>query len=499
MSPQASTRATDCGKGMETPTSPFVPDSPMTTLALIPFVRPDGRLDRAALHSRHGVRWFALDLLVGFAAFWIGYLLSPHTVQEEMSAVYYMVLVGSFYGLTLAVSSRLAGVPRPEHTASRYELLTTAALGVVFSYLVFSAVAGLIIFRLYGRFIALGTMSLSLFGIVAPRLLVRLLLPLSPIRIALYGGIPLCHEQDLFRGRSFLDMVGWFRPRTIRDGLSKMADLPLLGDIHDLTPEVIRRFELDTLLICQGDHLTHEEGLALMRLPALGIEVQTLGSFLERFHRKISVENCSANWFASNTACLPNTSVFCVKRLLDIGFALTGLALTLPFWPLIALAVKISSPGPVFFRQRRVGYLGQTFEILKFRSMRTDAEKDGAQFAVANDPRATRVGNFLRVTRLDELPQLINILFGSMSLVGPRPERPEFVDSLASEIPMYELRHMMPPGLTGWAQIRYRYGAGREDAQRKLEFDLYYLRHFSLALDLEVIIKTIPLMMKGSR
>jgi lipopolysaccharide/colanic/teichoic acid biosynthesis glycosyltransferase len=146
-----------------------------------------------------------------------------------------------------------------------------------------------------------------------------------------------------------------------------------------------------------------------------------------------------------------------------------------------------------------VGYLGQTFEILKFRSMRIDAEKNGAQYAVARDPRATRVGNFLRVTRLDELPQLLNILGGSMTLVGPRPERPEFVETLTKEIPMYELRHMMPPGLTGWAQIRYRYGASRDDAQRKLEYDLYYLRHFSVALDLEIIIKTIPLMMKGSR
>jgi exopolysaccharide biosynthesis polyprenyl glycosylphosphotransferase len=471
----------------------------MTTLALIPFVRPDGRVDRAALHSRHGVRWIVLDFLVGVVAFWIGYLLSPHTVRAEMPATYYMVIVGAFYGFVLSVCSRLAGIPRPEHTASSYELLTTAALGVVIGYFVFSAVTGLLIFRLYGRYIALGTMSISLVGLVAPRLLVRVLLPLSPIRVALYGAIPLCHENDIFGRCDFLDFIGWFRPREIRDGLSPMTDLPLLGDIHDITVETTQRFELDTLIICQGDHLTHDEGLVLMHLPAMGVEVLTLASFLERFQRKVSVQGCSANWFASGPTCLPNTSVFCIKRALDIVLSLIGLALTLPFWPLIALAVKISSPGPVFFRQQRVGYLGQTFEILKFRSMRIDAEKNGAQFAVARDPRATRVGNFLRVSRLDELPQLLNILVGSMSLVGPRPERPEFVQTLAKDIPMYDLRHMMPPGLTGWAQIRYRYGASRDDAQRKLEYDLYYLRHFSLALDLEIIIKTIPLMMKGSR
>ncbi len=471
----------------------------MTTLALIPFVRPDGRVDRAALHSRHGARWILLDFLVGVAAFWIGYLLSPHTVRTEMPSSYYMVIVGAFYGFILSISSRLVGLPRPEHTASNYELMTTAALGVGIGYLVFAAVTGLLIFRFYGRYIALGTMSLSLAGLVGPRLIVRLLLPLSPIRVALYGGIPACHEKDIFGRCDFLDFIGWFRPRQTREGLSPMSDLPLLGDLDDITSEMTQRFDLDTLIICQGDHLTHEEGLALMHLPALGIEVLTLASFLERFHRKVSVEGCSANWFASGPTSLPNTSVFCIKRALDISLSLVGLALTLPFWPLIALAIKISSPGPVFFRQKRVGYLGQTFEILKFRSMRIDAEKNGAQFAVARDPRATRLGNFLRVTRLDELPQLLNILDGSMTLVGPRPERPEFVETLAKEIPMYDLRHMMPPGLTGWAQIRYRYGANRDDAQRKLEFDLYYLRHFSVALDLEIIIKTIPLMMKGSR
>lgn len=471
----------------------------MITLALLPFVRPDGRVDRVALHSRHGVRWLVWDFFIGIAAFWAGYLLSPHTVLSEMPAVYYMMIVGTFYGFTLSLCSRLSGVPRPEHTWSNYELFATALLGVVFSYAVFSSVAGLMIFRLYGRFIALGTMGLSLAGILAPRMIVKALLPLSPLRVALYGCIPSCHEADVSSSHCFMEMIGWFRPRKAREGVPATIDLPLLGDIDDLTCESVLQFELDALILCQGDHLTHEEGTALMRLPAAGVEVLTLGAFLERFHRKVSVEGCSANWFASAPACMPNSSAFWAKRILDIALSLVGLALTLPFWPLIALAVKVSGPGPVFFRQKRVGYLGQVFEIIKFRTMRTDAEKHGAQFAVANDPRATRIGNFLRLTRLDELPQLLNILTGSMSLVGPRPERPEFVEGLAKDIPMYELRHMVPPGLTGWAQIRYRYGASRDDAQRKLEFDLYYLRHFSLALDLEIIIKTVPMMMKGSR
>ncbi len=471
----------------------------MTTLALLPFVRPDGRVDRVALHSRHGVRWLAWDFLVGIAAFWVGYILSPHTVLSEMPALYYMVIVGTLYGFTLSLCSRLSGVPRPEHTWSNYELFATAILGVLFSYAVFSSVAGLVIFRIYGRFIAVGTMALSLAGLLAPRMIVRALLPLSPLRVALYGSVPGCHEKDLFSPQGFMDLIGWFRPRKDCTATPPLADLPLLGNIEDLTCESTSQFGLDILVLCHGDHLTPEEGVALMRLPSVGIDVLTLGAYLERFQRKVAVEGCSANWFASGPACMPNSSAFWAKRLLDIVLSLVGLVLTLPFWPLIALAVKVSSPGPVLFRQKRVGYLGQIFEITKFRTMRIDAEKNGAQFAVANDPRATRIGNFLRITRLDELPQLLNILNGTMSLVGPRPERPEFVKDLVQDIPLYELRHMVPPGLTGWAQIRYRYGASRDDAQRKLEFDLYYLRHYSLALDLEIIIKTIPMMMKGSR
>ena len=471
----------------------------MTTMAILPFVKADGRIDSAALHSRHGVRWLVWDFLVGLVAFWLGYVLSPHAPVDHMPATYYMVAVGAFYGFVLSLCSRCSGVPRPEHMWSRYELLATAIIGVAIAYVVFSTTLIFTIYRPFGRYVAFGIVSISLAGILLPRAIVRALLPLSPLRVALYGSLPACHHEDVLDRHPFLEVVGWFRPKLAQLGGNPKVDLPLLGDINDLLSDGKEKFGLDALVFCLGDQLTHEDGVALMRLPVCGIDVYTLGAFLERFHRKVSVEGCSANWFASGPASMPNASIFGVKRIMDIGLSLTGLALTLPFWPLIALAVKLSSPGPVFFRQRRVGYRGQEFEIVKFRTMRTDAEANGAQFATKNDPRATKVGNFLRKSRLDELPQLLNILRGSMSLVGPRPERPEFVATLRKEIPMYDLRHTVPPGLTGWAQIRYRYGAGKEDAQKKLEYDLYYLRHFSLALELEIIVKTLPMMMRGSR
>jgi lipopolysaccharide/colanic/teichoic acid biosynthesis glycosyltransferase len=171
----------------------------------------------------------------------------------------------------------------------------------------------------------------------------------------------------------------------------------------------------------------------------------------------------------------------------------------MPVYILVALAVKLTSAGPVFYTQTRVGRLGLPFQIFKFRTMRTDAEKDGAVWAQKNDDRVTPIGKFLRRSRLDEIPQFWNILKGEMSFVGPRPERPEFVHELEEKIPYYQMRHLVNPGLTGWAQIRYRYGASVEDSKRKLAFDLYYVRHYGIGLDLEIILRTLIAMAQGAR
>jgi exopolysaccharide biosynthesis polyprenyl glycosylphosphotransferase len=190
------------------------------------------------------------------------------------------------------------------------------------------------------------------------------------------------------------------------------------------------------------------------------------------------------------------------KRAIDIVLLIVGLVIFLPLVPAIALLIKIDSPGPIFFRQWRVGKDGKNFLLYKFRTMRHDAEvKTGAVWAQENDPRVTRVGVLLRKTHLDEIPQIFNVMKGDMSFVGPRPERPEFVKNLLEAIPYYSGRHFVKPGITGWAQIRYPYGASVEDAREKLRFDLFYVKHFSLFLDLMIIIETIKVVILrwGSR
>jgi exopolysaccharide biosynthesis polyprenyl glycosylphosphotransferase len=185
----------------------------------------------------------------------------------------------------------------------------------------------------------------------------------------------------------------------------------------------------------------------------------------------------------------PTQTLF--RRVFSFAVSFLALGICLPFIPLIILAVRLSSPGPIFFTQTRVGLRGRLFTVFKFRTMREDAEAQGAVWAAKDDSRVTPIGGFLRKVRLDEIPQLWNVLRGEMAFVGPRPERPEFVQWLRQEIPFYDLRHMVRPGITGWAQVRYRYGASLEETRRKLEYDLYYVKHLSIGLDLLIMFETI--------
>jgi exopolysaccharide biosynthesis polyprenyl glycosylphosphotransferase len=186
------------------------------------------------------------------------------------------------------------------------------------------------------------------------------------------------------------------------------------------------------------------------------------------------------------------------KRVLDLALGIAGLLLSLPLMAIIAVAVKLDSKGPVLYRQVRVGRMSKLFKVIKFRSMRTDAEAgNGPQWAAQDDPRVTRLGRFIRKYRLDELPQFINVIRGEMSFVGPRPERPEFVQELRKTISYFDERHTVRPGLTGWAQVQYSYGASVEDAFNKLEYDLFYLKNLSLTFDLAIVFRTIRIVLGG--
>ena len=228
----------------------------------------------------------------------------------------------------------------------------------------------------------------------------------------------------------------------------------------------------------------------------LGINFLDLATAYEEILEKIPLSQVSKIWFLENLKEGKKKIYDKFKRIFDITLAFLILTLTLPFWPLIALAIKIEDRGPVFYRQERVGKNKKIFKLIKFRSMIPEAEKEGPKWAEAEDKRITKVGKFLRRFHLDEIPQMINVLKGDISLVGPRPERPEFVEKLEKEIPYYNLRHIIKPGFTGWAQIKFRYARSVMDSFEKFQYDLYYIKNRNLFLDLKILLKTFQLFFK---
>jgi sugar transferase (PEP-CTERM system associated) len=229
-----------------------------------------------------------------------------------------------------------------------------------------------------------------------------------------------------------------------------------------------------------------------------GMEITDLARYFERVHSKVPIELVKVSWLIYGNGYRQGWLRTLVKRVFDVAAALALLMLTLPVMLVTVLAIRIESGAPVIYRQERVGRRGRRFTVFKFRSMAQDAEKGGeARWAVARDPRVTRVGRVIRRLRIDELPQLFNVLRGEMSFVGPRPERPEFVDMLTGQIPFYAVRHSVKPGLTGWAQVRYSYGATIEQSVRKLEYDLYYVKNHTLALDVLILLETVRVVLLG--
>lgn len=230
----------------------------------------------------------------------------------------------------------------------------------------------------------------------------------------------------------------------------------------------------------------------LLECKLRGIEVVDALDFWEREAGVVEVARSAGAWLALSEGLRIGAGRRAAKRMIDVTASLVLLVLAAPLCLLVALAIRLEGPGPLFYRQERVGLNGVVFKVWKFRSMRPDAEHDGvARWAASGDNRVTRVGRFIRKVRIDEIPQVLNVLAGEMSFIGPRPERPAFVEQLRQQIPYYDLRHRVPPGITGWAQVNYPYGASAEDARRKLAYDLYYLKRGDLLLDLLILLQTV--------
>jgi len=277
----------------------------------------------------------------------------------------------------------------------------------------------------------------------------------------------------------------------------KLFGFPVLGPISELET-IAKARTISKIIVALEDRRGSLPTRELVTLRVQGVRVDDAASALSGLTGRVSLHAVKPSWFVFSDGFRRSKWNDFLKRVLDLVAGFVGLVVSLPLMVLVALIVRLDSKGPIIYRQIRTGRMGKCFEVLKFRSMRIDAEQiNGAQWATENDPRITRVGGFLRKYRLDELPQFFNVIRGEMSFVGPRPERPCFVEELRKTIPYYDERHSVRPGITGWAQVQYRYGSTVEDDIRKLEYDLFYLKHLSLPFDLAIIFQTIRIVIGG--
>jgi len=446
--------------------------------------------------------WFGVDALIAFLAMYAAYLLSPYAnvLAGPLRVPHVSQLSASMlFAAIVAVTSQIFGLHNPllpRHFSPMFiRSLGSALLAIgILSILVFAA-----LYSRIGRFILTQAALYTPLTMALARVLVWKQSNQRKQRLLLLGAGRTGHlVRSLIRqsGMPF-EVVAFVdhKPELIGQSVGNNA---VLGGQQSLKEHCLT-LQIDQVVTCVGGKISDDAMRELMECLSLGVRVRDFANFVERNFFQVPVETIRGEWFLQADLELTHPFYVAVKRGIDVAAALIGLVLGGPVVLLAAVVIKLESHGPFIYLQTRTGLHDKPFKMWKLRSMRMDAEQHGPKWASGADDRITRTGKILRKTRLDEVPQFWNILRGEMSLVGPRPERPEFVERLAREIPFYSQRHLVKPGLTGWAQINYPYGASTEDALNKLKYDLYYIKHSSPGLDLQIILRTIGALMKGSR
>lgn len=352
-----------------------------------------------------------------------------------------------------------------------------------------------------GRGVSLISLPLALLAMVAWRTTIHYLMghPAVGERILIVGSGETAIEvarEVLSRRDVGYRIVGFVDndPKLIGQSLINPRVVGLTTELH----EIVRRERIDRIIVSMGERRGQFPTSQLLDLSLSGdVAIEESAAFYERLTGRVHLSTLRPSWLIFSGRGRERRASAILRRILHRSVALTGGLVSLPIALVTAILIKIESRGPVLYRQERVGRNGRPFEVMKFRSMRVDAEKDGPVWASQSDDRVTRVGRVIRKIRVDEIPQFWNILKGEMNFVGPRPERPHFVAQLAEEIPFYEQRHLIAPGLTGWAQIKYPYGASIEDARQKLQYDIYYIKNQSLMLDAVIMFETIKTILFG--
>lgn len=461
-------------------------------------------------HVHTSFSWLALvDAALLFLAFYAGTYLycvvdpGPDAFQRLVPQIPSRALI---YALVTMVCLSAMGLYEPRMREGTAGVLLRAVGGFTATTVVVGAVFYLLPEFALWRSVLLYTVLLSFTANLISRVAFTNIADLDQLktRVLVYGS-----------GFAASTITSSMRRKTDRQGFTIVGFVRVEGEEPRITGERIinlrqplaeyaRQTEIDQIVVALDDQHEHAPKQELFKCRLQGIKVLNLVNFFEREAGKILVDFASPGWMTLTETLRSDSSTTLSKRVFDIVASFILLMGTWPFMVATAVAIWIEDGfgAPIFFSQERVGLNGKLFRVLKFRSMTTDAESDGkARWATKNDSRVTKVGNFIRRTRIDELPQIFNVLAGDMAFIGPRPERPEFVKDLAERIPYYEARHAVKPGITGWAQLSYPYGASEEDSRQKLQFDLYYVKNHSLFLDFMITLSTVEVVLfgKGAR
>ena len=442
------------------------------------------------------------DILIAAGAFYIGIYLRFGGIEEGLIKYEHIVIRGMSFVLVPILCSFFIELYEQQKNRGRKEILLRCLIAGVFSMIVLSSIYYIIPETKLWR----GNLAFSLLIFTAAQFVwhttytIFLRIPTFAKRVLILG-----IGQNAERIGS---LIGATNHNYVLAGYidfpSEALAVPayqIVGDRKNIC-ETAQKERAHKIVIS----LSEKRGVLplkdMMNCKLSGIDVLDAPSFYEEVMGKLFIEDTRPSWFIFSDGFRITALKKIYKRFFDIMSSLAGLTIASPLILLAGILIKVNSPGPVFFRQSRVGEREKNFVLCKFRTMRQDAEQEtGAVWAQENDPRVTGMGNILRKTRFDEIPQLFNVLKGDMSLIGPRPERPEFVEKLKEIIPYYSERHFVKPGITGWAQVKYRYGASVEDAIEKLRYDLYYIKNLSFFLDMLIVLETVKVVLfgRGSR
>lgn len=439
--------------------------------------------------------WLLLDVGCLSIGVYLAYLIfppaqivdTPHVALWQASAI---------FAFAIMMASLVFGLYERETVMGRSRILTRMLLTSAATAVIVYAIIYVIMYSTVSRRVAGFALAFFVVNGTAIRLAAWRAVQRMDRGLLVVGGRSLFQSFERARTEELLheyQLVGYVSPESAIEDQSPHY----LGSIDSQIPAL--RFKRITDIVVSAAAARDPRVMEWM-VPCLqaGCRVTNEAIFYEKATGQILVDEITPAWFLFADLKVHCDQHATLKRVVDLATAGLGLLLSAPLWPIIGLAIKLGDGGPVLYSQERVGQNGHTFRLFKFRTMRTDAESGKSVWCSPNDPRVTAVGRFLRRSRLDELPQLYNILRGDMSIVGPRPERPDIVAELTESLPFYAERHLVKPGLTGWAQISFRYGASIEDSRRKLQFDLYYLKHMSFELDMIILFRTVGTFLKGA-